>query len=128
MGTEIFKASTKYNDLAGSSAADRADMNDASNWLKDQNLIKSSEILVGYNIYVSPALSAGTEGILISVTFILFGDSNYDSFSETIATDGFIKVRKIAHDFTPHEFFSLFKRFNVTLSSGGLLEGRECAS
>jgi hypothetical protein len=39
MSTDTFKASVQYNDLTGSAAADRADMSDASVWLKKHGLI-----------------------------------------------------------------------------------------
>jgi hypothetical protein len=35
MYTEIFSASTQYNDWKGTSAADSADFNDVNSWLKD---------------------------------------------------------------------------------------------
>ena len=125
MGTDTFKASVQYNDLTGSSAADRADISDASTWLKAKGLINSNELLVGYEIYVSP-LPSGTPGnVTISTTFLLAATGGVDSFAENVRGGGTIKLRKVAQVLSPGEFFSLFKRFNLTLSSGGLLEERE---
>ena len=47
-----------------------------------------------------------------------------DSFADNVR-GGSINLRKVAQDLSPEEFFSLFKRFSLTLSSGGILEGHE---
>ena len=124
MSTDTFKASVQYNDLTGSSAADRADMSDASTWLKAKRLINSNEILVGYEIYVSPLLSGASGSVTISTTFLLATSGGVDSFADNVR-GGSINLRKGAQDLSPEEFFSLFKRFSLTLSSGGILEGHE---
>jgi len=125
MATDTFKASVQYNDLTGSAAADRADTLDASAWLKERGLINDDELLVGCEIYVGQLSTGTTGGASISTTFLLAQASNMDSFSSTIDREESVSLRKVDRDFSPDEFFRLFKRFNVTLSSGGLLEDRE---
>ena len=125
MGTDTFKASVHYNDLAGSSAADRADMSDASDWLKKKGLINNNEILVGYEIYVSPVLSGTSGKVIISTTFLLANSGDVDSFAESVGGGSSINLRKVAQDLSPEEFFLFFKRFSLTLSSKGILEGHE---
>lgn len=125
MGTEEFKASVQYNDLTGTSAADRADASDASDWLKKKGLANENELLVGYEIHVSPVLSAVTGNITISTTFLLAETSGVESFAEIVRKGGIAKLRKVTQDISPEEFFTFFKRFSLTLSSGGLLEGNE---
>ncbi|MCD7098993.1 hypothetical protein [Stenotrophomonas sp. MMGLT7] len=125
MSTDTFKASVQYNDLTGSSAADGADISDASTWLKAKGLINSNEILVGYEIYVSPLLSGASGSVTISTTFLLAASGGIGSFAENVRGGGAINLRKVAQDLSPEEFFSLFKRFNVTLSTKGILEGRD---
>jgi len=125
MATDTFKASVQYNDLMGSAAADDAHKLDASALLKERGLINDDELLVGCEIYVGQ-LSPGTNGgAFISTTFLLAKTSSMDSFSNAIAREASLSLSKVSQDFSPDEFFRLFKRFNVTLSSGGLLEGRE---
>lgn len=124
MSTDTFKASVQYSDLTGSSAADRADMSDASTWLNAKGLINSNEILVGYDIYVSPLLWGASGSVTISTTFLLATSGGIDSFADNVRR-GSINLRKVAQDLSPEEFFSLFKRFSLTLSSGGILEGHE---
>jgi hypothetical protein len=125
MSTDTFQASVQYNDLTGSSAADHADISNASTWLKFKGLINSNELLVGYEIYVSPLQSQTSGNVIISTTFLLAATGGIDSFSENVRGGGVIKLRKVTQDLSPEEFFSLFKRFSLTLSSGGILEGHE---
>jgi len=125
VSTDTFKASVQYNDLAGSSAADRADMSDASKWLHDKGLIQDDELLVGYEIYVGQLSTGPSDDPAIHTTFLLAKTSGMDPFSKIVKGGGNIDLRKVTEELSPKEFFSLFKRFSVTLSSGGLLEGRE---
>ena len=125
MSTDTFKASVQYNDLKGSSAADRADISDASDWLNAKGLIEDNEILVGYEIYVSSLSSGPTSDVTISTTFLLANTEGMDSFAEHVRSGSAIKLRKVNQDLSPTDFFSLFKRFSVTLSSNGLLEDRD---
>ena len=125
MGTDTFKASVHYNDLTGSSAADRADMSDATDWLKSKGLINSNEMLIGYEIHVSPILSGKSGNVIISTTFLLTASENFDSFANSLHAGSPIHLKKVKQDLSPEEFFSLFKQFNLTLSTKGLLEGNE---
>jgi hypothetical protein len=125
MSSDTFKASTQYNDLLGSAAADRADQDDAGSWLESQGLIKAGEFLVGVETYVSSALAAEGQEIVLSTSFILVQAANFDDAAADMRNAETIPARKVSHDFSPTEFFSLFKRFNVTLSSAGELEGRQ---
>lgn len=125
MGTDTFKASLQYNDLTGSSAADRADMSDATDWLKSKGLINSNEMLVGYDIYVSTMLSEASGKVVISTSFLIAASGNFDSFANSVHAGNVINLKKVRQNLSPEEFFSLFKRFSLTLSSEGLLEERE---
>jgi len=125
MSSETFKASVQYNDFLGSAAADRADMDDAGHWLESQGLIKEGEFLVGVEVYVASALVAEGEEIKLMTSFILVQAGSFDDAAADMKSIEIVPARKVSHDFSPAEFFSFFKRFNVTLSSGGELEGRQ---
>lgn len=125
MSSDTFKASTQYNDLSGSSAADRADMDDAGRWLESQGVIKAGEFLVGIETYVSSALVAEGQEVSLRTSFILVQAGNFDEAAADMRNAEIIPARKVSHDFSPTEFFSFFKRFSVTLSSAGELEGRQ---
>ncbi|WP_329839693.1 hypothetical protein [Stenotrophomonas geniculata] len=125
MSKDNFSASAQYNDFVGSAAADRADLSAADNWLKKTGLINHGELLVGYEMYVSPGLSGASGTITISTSFLLATTDEFDSFADRVKSGGNISLRKVTRDLSPVEFFSLFKRFSVTLSSNGILEGRD---
>lgn len=125
MSTDTFKASVQYNDLTGTAAADRADMEDAHHWLQSQGLIKDGEFLVGVEIYFADAMAAEGEEVHLSASFILVQADTFEAAAKGMQQNEVIPARKVSHEFAPSEFLSLFKRFNVTLSSGGELEGRE---
>lgn len=124
MSTDKFSASAQYNDFTGTAAADQADLSAASDWLKKTGVISRDELLVGYEMYVSPVLSGTSGTITISTTFLLARTDTLDTFAERVKA-GDVAVRKITRDLSPVEFFSLFKRFSVTLSSNGILEGQD---
>lgn len=125
MNTDTFKASVQYNDLTGTAAADRADFGDANHWLQGQGLIKDGEFLVGVEAYFGSAMTVEGEEARLSASFILVQAHTFEAAAKGIQGNQVIPARKVSHEFAPAEFLSLFKRFNVTLSSGGELEGRE---
>ena len=118
-----FKASVQYNDLKGSAAADRADMTDASKWLRDNNHLAEDEHLIGISMWVGE--NHGTHKDPISVQFLATGLNGYNNIPEMLqATGEPMQVKEIRIDMNVADFFALFKRFEVTLSNQGLIEGK----
>ncbi len=123
---EIFKASVQYNDMKGSSAADKSDMNTASKWLQDNGKMNDDEFIVGISMYVGE--NHGSHRDPISVTFLISELSGYDNIPEMLEASGdTIKVRKVSEQMNITDFFALFKRFNVTLSNQGIIENKSIA-
>ena len=120
--TEVFKASVQYNDLMGSSAADRADSGDARAWLENSGHIKAGEFLFGIEVYVSPAARRSDTDVVLDATFFLLQATDFESAAKQARSGDPISLRKVALEMSPKEFFSLFKRFNITLSNNGELE------
>ncbi|MEA9797159.1 hypothetical protein GGR75_004053 [Xanthomonas campestris] len=121
--TETFKASVQYNDLLGSVAADRADSGDARTWLEQNGHLRAGEFLIGMDVYVRiPGGAAGSD-VVVDVSFVLVQAANFESAVELLRTSSPAPVRKLSLEFTAKDFFSFFKRFNLTLSSSGELEG-----
>jgi hypothetical protein len=119
-----FKASVQYNDLEGSVAADEADMDKASKWLKNKGKITDDEYLIGISMYAGENHGVHTDPV--HVTFIISDLKGYDNIPEMLsAEDEPIPVKKIEEQMKLHDFFALFKRFEVNLSRKGLLEGKE---
>jgi hypothetical protein len=119
---ETFKASVQYNDLLGSAAADKADMEHASKWLENQGHITKGEYVLGISMWAGE--NHGTHRDPVSVKFIVSGLNGYSNIPEMIeATKDNLNVKEIRIDMPVVDFFALFKRFEVTLSNNGLLEG-----
>lgn len=120
MSIETFNAGVQYDDLKGSAAADRADDGDAASFLEERRLIRKGEFLVGIEAYVGTSTIRSGEDVKVSATFLIVETSTAgDAYKHPV------RARKVSLELSPNEFFSLFKRFNVTLSNGGELEGRE---
>ena len=120
---ENFKAGVQYGDLKGSSAADCADMTDAAKWLKEGNHINDDEFVLGISMSVGE--NHGTHRDPVSVIFLVSDLNGYENIPEMIKASGeSIQVKKISIDMNIVDFLALFKRLEITLSNGGLLEGK----
>ncbi|ACT49614.1 hypothetical protein [Methylovorus glucosotrophus] len=122
-----FRASVQYNDLKGSVAADNADKNDAHKWLVENGYINDSEYVLGIRMWAGE--NQGTHRDPVSVTFLiseLQGDRNIPEMVQ--ASGEPLQVKEIRVDMNIADFFALFKRFEVTLSNGGLIEGKAIAA
>lgn len=119
---ERFRASVQYNDLTGSSAADRADRGGPEEWLRGKGLMQNDEFVVGIELWVGE--NPGVHRDPIAVHFLLT-KGGFDSVKETITkTSGAFATRRVTQDMPVAEFMGLFKRFSVTLSPGGMLSDR----
>lgn len=124
MTANIFLPSVQYGDLEGSIKADRADMNDAHNWLLSNGHIDKKEFVLGISMDIRENRGEFNEPVYVN--FLLKEPMNYDIVkSEVESTQEPIEVRKVRIEMTLRDFFSLFKRLNLTLSPKGLLNGRE---
>lgn len=118
-----FKASVQYNDLKGSVAADNADNNDAHKWLVEKGLIHAGEHVLGIRMWAGE--NHGTHRDPVSVTFLISELQGHRNIPEMIQASGDpLQVKEICVEMNIADFFGLFKRFEVTLSNGGLIEGR----
>ena len=124
MPTDTFRASVQYVDFKGSAAADGADKADANEWLAKKGLKKDNEFLLGIELYAGE--SHGVHKDPVNVHFLLVTPHDHDSVKSTInATVGPVSVRRVDVQIPLVEFFSLFKRFSITLSPHGMFEGRD---
>ncbi|RLD03384.1 MAG: hypothetical protein DRI65_13000 [Chloroflexota bacterium] len=124
MTTNIFLPSVQYGDLEGSIKADRADMNDAHKWLLTNGHINENEFVLGISMDIRENRGEFNEPVYVN--FLLKEPMNFDIVkSEIESKQEPIEVRKVRIEMPLKDFFSLFKRFNLTLSPKGLLNGRE---
>lgn len=103
MEKDTFKAHTQYGDLKGSVSADRADQNNFSDLLRERDVLKGGEVVKGITFY--------NEGHYFSVSAFIENEQG--------------ELRKERVAMSLEELFKTFKRFSVTLSRGGELEGQE---
>ncbi|MDH1313864.1 hypothetical protein N5C36_07165 [Shewanella xiamenensis] len=121
MTTEKFKASVQYNDLQGSSAADNADFGDATKWLSENGLIDEQENLVGIKVYIGENHCEHNEPVFVE--FLI--DSTTRNLNDVSGAEGSpIALRRVSKDMSINDFFALFKRFEITLSSMSELENK----
>lgn len=124
MSTNRFIASVQYGDWKGGAAADRADMKGPEEWLNANGHKNEDEFLLGITLYTGE--SHGVHKDPVYVNFLLATPRDYDSVERKIdSTHGPIEVRKVSVGMNLLDFFGLFKRFSVTLSSHGMLGERE---
>ena len=121
---ETFKASVQYDDLKGSVAADRADMTDAGKWLEDNGHISSEEFVIGISMWTGD--NHGQHIDPVSVKFLISELNNHENIPAMIEASGEnLQVKVLRLDMNIADFFALFKRFEITLSNNGLLEGKD---
>lgn len=124
MPIENFHASVQYDDLKGSSAADRADKGRVNDWLEKNKLKQEEEFLLGITLYAGENNGACKDPV--HVEFLLTSAGDHDSVKAMVETSqGPILVRRVTKKMALAEFFGLFKRFSVHLSSHGMLEGKD---
>lgn len=124
MAVEIFKASVQYDDLKGTSAADRADQRGANEWLEKKGLKQPDEFLLGVELWIGE--NHGVHKDPVHVHFLLVTSAEYENVKSMLeSTQGPVDVRRVSEDMPISDFLALFKRFSVCLSPYGLLEGRQ---
>ena len=124
MQTERFIASVQYGDLKGTSAADRADKNDADAWLVANGHKQKDEFLLGISMCAGE--NNGKHRDPVCAEFLLATSGDHDSVLAMLnASNGPVMVRRVKVSMSLTQFFRLFKRFSITFSTHGMLSERE---
>ena len=117
-----FYASTSYNDMKGSAAADRADFRSSGSWLKENGHINNDEYVLG--ITMSLVENHGTSESVV-VEFLVSGLQGHEGVNDLLRDkNDCFNVRSIDVIMNFGDFLSLFKRLEITLSNKGLLEDK----
>lgn len=124
MAQEKFYASVQYGDLKGTASADRNDNHSMDKLLKEKGLIQPGEFLIGIEMW-SGEVHKQTQDDTVYVTALVTKAEGYDNVKAAVDSGTPLPVRKIRMDMHLNEFFGLFKRFEICISSGGLIDGRE---
>ncbi len=103
MEKEHFKASAQYDDWTGSVAADGADQEDFSDFLRAKGNLKAGEVVKGISFY------SGERFLSVSA----------------FVTDEEDGLRRERVEMTLEEFFKTFKRFSIKMSRHGEFDDQE---
>ena len=118
----IFEAGVQDKDLDGSVHADRDDNQNATDYLRKHHNIPDDSFVLGIQVYSSVH---NVRGNTLTVRFLHLNVGGYDNIQEKMKAEGdALELNEIEIEMPYNEFFGLFKRFSLTLSSNGLLEGK----
>lgn len=123
MTNHRFLASTQYDDLRGTVAADRSDAGSMEAWLQGQRLLQDGESLVGVSLH-SGELPASGESFCQVSFLIAPRETNLSVRIPGVTERPTIVIRRVDRQMMPSDFFRFFKHLELTLSSHGEFEGR----
>lgn len=122
-----FSASVQYGDLKGTAAADKADGQKLSKWLKDEGLITDDEFVLAISMSVGENHGIHQDPVYVDFYVRKLGEGQ--TVPEVIEeSGGSIELRRINVDMNILDFLALFKRLEITLSSKGMLENKTIIS
>lgn len=124
MQQENFHAGVQYNDSTGTAAADDHDNRDMSHFLKEKGLIQNDEHVVGIKLW-SGEVHGDTQDRPIYVTVFVATPPGLDNIRAAVESGNPLHVRKIRLEMMLNEFFGLFKRFEICISSHGIIDRRD---
>ncbi|AOE81139.1 hypothetical protein A7318_21895 [Pseudomonas lurida] len=116
MGQDTFGASVQYNDLKGTAAADRHDNRDFSHYLEEKGLLNPGEALIGIELW-SGEVHGAVQDKPVYVTALVSSGGKYETIHEEVISGQPVQVRKIDLEMPLNDFFGLFKRFAISISS-----------
>ncbi|MCS6237511.1 hypothetical protein G3495_20710 [Shewanella baltica] len=118
----IFEPGVQYKDLNGGVHADRDDTQNATDYLRKHHNIPQGHFVFGIQVYSSVH---NVRDNTLSVRFLHSNVAGYENIQQKMAAEGAeLTLNELEIDMSYNEFFGLFKRFSLTLSPNGLLEGK----
>lgn len=122
MPTSTLRAGVQYNDWTGTAAADSGDQQNIYKWLEAKNLIQPNEFLLAFEFWSGENHNGVHKGPL-RCHAVFASTTGHDDVKQMIAVSvGPVPLRRIDFDMDTAEFFGLFKRFSVAMSSHGMLD------
>lgn len=124
MTIETFTASVQYGDFKGTVEADDREVASLRSHLDQRGLIKEAETLVCIEIW-SGDTTLRQEETALQVTVFLAGQQGYDNVKTAVDSGEPLRVRRVNMEMSYATFFSFFKRFSISMSAHGIIDGRE---
>ncbi len=118
-----FRASTKYADWKGTSSADDHDEVKARHYFTKKGIMKAGEFLIGIETIQHETHETSVKDPLWVNLFFVEKVSDYETVAAQVAAQKPLKVRKVHTEIPIADFFGLFKRFEIAISPGGLIDG-----
>lgn len=108
-----FRANVQYDDWEGTAAADNADQNDLSSWLKTEKLIEDEEIVVGVSLWIGE-----NHGKVATpqVRFLVVPAANAEKAQAYLNANDPVPLKEVFRELSVDQFLVLFKRFSVVLT------------
>lgn len=122
----VFRAQVQYNDMKGTAAADYSDYDGPRGWLREKGLIEDDEHIVGIEMGITENDGSHTDPIYVE--FLLYTPDtprSREAAEERTESGKLIPVKAVGVEMSLVEFFGLFKRFDVLISSKGMLTNLE---
>ena len=124
MENAMFIAGVQYNDMTGTAAADANDFHSIAQYLKEKGKIHPDETLIGISMW-SGEVRERTQDNEVYVNAFLARAEGYDNVKDAVDSGEPLQVRRVRLEMHLNEFFGLFKRFSICLSTGGLIDQKE---
>jgi len=113
--SEHLTACAKYNDWKGSIAADDSDQESINSWIRENYNVKDDEYIVGLEFFAGE--SHGEHLDPINVQILLLTLENNETIQDVLdRISGPIQLRAIEKEINLLDFYSLFKRFSISMS------------
>lgn len=116
--SEVFKAGVQYDDYRGSVACDDNDLTTLKSELRKFFGLDKSATIVGIKVNANYEIRTSD---IVNFSIIILTPEN-DDYDEKIISNLEVNVRKFSKEISIQDFFKLFKRFQLTLSSKGEFE------
>lgn len=122
MGLHNFHASVQYDDWKGTAAADDHDQLNFRGYLAQKGLINEGEFLVAIEMW-SGEVHKSTQDDDVYVRALLATGQGYDNIDAAVQSGKPLKVREVELRLKLNKFFGLFKRFAISVSAHGMIDG-----
>ncbi|MGN7825990.1 hypothetical protein ACTJJ8_04525 [Agrobacterium radiobacter] len=109
-----FKASTQYGDWQGTAQADDGSQVYFQNFLREKGVIDENSYAVGIRFFNGETFDKPW------IKAVVADGAGYDDVNAQITSTGTLRFKEVDINLTLQEFFELFKRFSIILTSRDL--------
>ncbi|MEO3357224.1 hypothetical protein [Acinetobacter haemolyticus] len=115
---EVFNAGLQYDDYKGTVACDDTDLKTLKSELRKLFKLDKDSFIIGIKV---DANYKGRTSDIDNFSVIIYTPEDQD-YEDKIGNNEEVNVKKLSTNISLQDFFKLFKRFQITLSSKGEFE------